>query len=210
MPYTLWTSRQEYDVCMKRKNKIVLTSLVTLVVGAVALYAFSLHESFSEYDDAFLLIEGEEDIVLSQSEFEKTLRVLEKWQWGDKQTPEDEKFRIISIDGYECVKIWSSQPRALLNSIHPLISFKEERFILDSQNFSTYNCMENLDLDNFDGEFYLYGQPFFYDDKWWLYKSFEPRRRLIAFVCSDECFTSWQDFAKPEPILESDPIYLEK
>ena len=21
MPYTLWTSRQEYDVCMKRKNK---------------------------------------------------------------------------------------------------------------------------------------------------------------------------------------------
>ena len=195
---------------MKRKNKIVLTSLASLVVGAVALYAFSLHESFSEYDDAFLLIEGEEDIVLSQNEFEKTLRVLEKWQWGDKRTPEDEKFRIISIDGYECVKIWSSQPRALLNSIHPLISFKEERFILDSQNFSTYNCMENLDLDNFDGEFYLYGQPFFYDDKWWLYKSFEPRRRLIAFVCSDECFTSWQDFAKPEPILKSDPIYLEK
>ena len=210
MPYTLWTSRQEYDVCMKRKNKIVLTSLASLVVGAVALFVFSLHESFSEYDDAFLLIEGEEDIVLSQNEFEKTLRVLEKWQWGDKQTPEDEKFRIISIDGYECVKIWSSQPRALLNSIHPLISFKEERFILDSQNFSTYNCMENLDLDNFDGEFYLYGQPFFYDDKWWLYKSFEPRRRLIAFVCSDECFTSWQDFAKPEPILKSDPIYLEK
>ena len=60
MPFTLWTSRQEYDVCMKRKNKIVLTSLITLVVGAVALYAFSLHESFSEYDDAFLLIEGEE------------------------------------------------------------------------------------------------------------------------------------------------------
>ena len=105
---------------MKRKNKIVLTSLVSLVVGAVALYAFSLHESFSEYDDAFLLIEGEEDIVLSQSEFEKTSRVLEKWQWGDKQTPEDENFRIISIDGYECVKVWTSMPTALLNSTHPL------------------------------------------------------------------------------------------
>ena len=62
---------------MKRKDKIVLTSLVSLVVGAVALYAFSLHESFSEYAYAFLLIEGEEDIVLSQNEFEKTLRVLE-------------------------------------------------------------------------------------------------------------------------------------
>ena len=195
---------------MKRKNKIVLTSLASLVVGAVALYAFSLHESFSEYDDAFLYIEGEEDIVLSQNEFEKTSRVLEKWQWGDKYTPEDENFRIISIDGYECVKIWSSQPRALLNSIHPLISFKEERFILDSQNFSTYNCMENLDLDNFDGEFYLYGQPFFYDDKWWLYKPFEPRMKLIWFVCADGCSYHWQAFAKPEPILKSDPIYLEK
>ena len=52
MPYTLWTSRQEYDVCMKRKNKIVLTSLVSLIVGAAALYTFSLHESLSEYDDA--------------------------------------------------------------------------------------------------------------------------------------------------------------
>ncbi len=37
---------------MKRKNKIVLTSLVSLIVGAAALYTFSLHESLSEYDDA--------------------------------------------------------------------------------------------------------------------------------------------------------------
>ena len=194
---------------MKRKNKIVLTSLVSLVVGAVALYAFSLHESFSEYDDAFLLIEGEESIVLSQNEFEKTLRVLEKWQWGDKQIQEDEKFRIISIDGYECVKVWTSMPTALLNSTHPLEQYVDSNLIYDSQNFSTYNCMKNLDLENFDGEFYLYGQPFFYDEKWWLYKPFEPRRKLIAFVC-DECFTSWQAFAKPVPILQSDPIYLEK
>ena len=63
-----------------------------------------------------------------------------------------------------------------------------------------YTGMKNLNLDNFDGEFYLYGQPFFYDEQWWLYKSFEPKRNLIAFVCSDSCFTSWQDFAKPEPI----------
>ena len=210
MPYTLWTSRQEYDVCMKRKNKIVLTSLVSLVVGAAALYAFSLHESFSEYDDAFLLIEGEEDIVLSQNEFEKTLRVLEKWQWGDKQTPEDENFRIISIDGYKCVKVWTSMPTALLNSTHPLEQYVGSEFIYKSQNFSTYSCMKNLDLDDFDGEFYLYGQPFFYDDKWWLYKPFEPRMKLIWFVCADGCSYHWQAFAKPEPILKSDPIYLEK
>ena len=209
MPYTLWTSRQGYDVCMKRKNKIVITSLVSLVVGAVALYAYSLHESFSEFDDAFLFIEGEKNIVLSQSEYEKTKRLLEeKWAWATKHTPEDENFSIISIDGYECVRIWSSQPRALLTSTHPLETYDPSSKGL--HNFSTYNCMKNLDLDNFDGEFYLYGQPFFYDDKWWLYKPFEPRMKLIWFVCADGCSTHWQAFAKPEPILKSDPIYLEK
>ena len=100
-------------------------------------------------------------------------------------------------------------PRALLNSTHPLEQYVGSDFIYDSQKFSTYNCMKNLDLENFDGEFYLYGQPFFYDEKWWLYKPFEPRRKLIAFVC-DECFITWQAFAKPVPILKSDPIYLEK
>ena len=207
MPYTLWTSRQEYDVCMTRLIKILLITLVSIGIVFI-FYAYSLHESFSEFDDAFLYIEGEKNIVLSQSEFEKTLRVLEKWQWGDKQTPEDENFRIISIDGYECVKVWNSMPTALLNSTHPLEQYVDSNLIYE-QNFSTYNCMKNLDLENFDGEFYLYGQPFFYDDKWWLYKPFEPRMKLIWFVC-DECFTSWQAFAKPVPILKSDPIYLEK
>ena len=192
---------------MTRLIKILLITLVSIGIVFI-FYAYSLHESFSEFDDAFLYIEGEKNIVLSQSEFEKTLRVLEKWQWGDKQTPEDENFRIISIDGYECVKVWNSMPTALLNSTHPLEQYVDSNLIYE-QNFSTYNCMKNLDLENFDGEFYLYGQPFFYDDKWWLYKPFEPRMKLIWFVC-DECFTSWQAFAKPVPILKSDPIYLEK
>ena len=184
MPFTLLTSRSVYDVCMTKVIKILLIALVSIGIVFI-FYAYSLYNSFSDYDDAFLYIEGEEDIVLTQNEFEKTSRVLEKWQWGDKQTPEDENFRIISIDGYECVKVWTSQPRALLNSTHPLEQFIDNRFIIDSQNFSTYNCMKNLNLDNFDGEFYLYGQPFFYDEQWWLYKSFEPKRNLIAFVCSD-------------------------
>ena len=194
---------------MRRKSIIFFSTLTFIGIGIFVFYAYSLYGSFSEYDDAFLYIEGEKNIVLSQSEFEKTSRVLEKWQWGDNQNQEDEKFRIISIDGYECVKVWTSMPTALLNSTHPLEQYVDSNLIYDSQNFSTYNCMKNLDLENFDGEFYLYGQPFFYDEKWWLYKPFEPRRKLIAFVC-DECFTSWQAFAKPVPILKSDPIYFEK
>ena len=162
------------------------------------------------YEDAFFMIYGGDDITLSQKEFEKTLRVLEKWKWGDKQDQENEKFRIISIDGYECVKVWTSQPTALLISTHPLEKYSNNNYIYESQNFSTYNCMENLDLENFDGEFYLYGQPFFYDDKWWLFKPFEPNSELISEYCLVDCFTSWQDFAAPEAILKTDPIYLEK
>ena len=194
---------------MTRVNKILLITLVSIGIVFI-FYAYSLYESFSEYDDAFLFIEGQESFVLSQSEFEKTSRLLHKWAWGDKHTPEDENFRIISIGGYECVKVWTSQPEALLNSTHPLEQFIGNNNIYNRQNFSTYNCMKNLDLENFDGEFYLYGQPFFYDDKWWLYKPFKPRMKLMRFVCDGGCSTHWQAFAKPEPILKSDPIYLEK
>ena len=193
-----------------KKIKITLATFLLLGIVGFIFFAYSVTGWLTEFDDAFLFIEGQEGFVLSQSEFEKTSRVLEKWQWGDKQNQEDENFRIISIEGYECVKVWTSMPTALLNSTHPLVQYVDGNLIYDYQNFSTYNCMKNLDLENFDGEFYLYGQPFFYDEQWWLYKPFEPRRKLIAFLCSDPCFTSWQNFAKPEPILKSDPIYLEK
>ena len=195
---------------MKKIIKITLITFLLLGVVGFVFFAYSVSDWLTEFDDAFLFVEGQEGFVLSQSEFEKTSRLLHKWAWGDKHTPEDENFRIISIDGYKCVKIWSSQPEALLNSTHPLEQYIGNNNIYNRQNFSTYNCMKNLDLDNFDGEFYLYGQPFFYDDKWWLYKPFEPRMKLIWFVCADGCSYHWQAFAKPEPILKSDPIYLEK
>tara|TARA_Y100000992_G_scaffold165473_1_gene111137 strand:+ start:946 stop:1527 length:582 start_codon:yes stop_codon:yes gene_type:complete len=191
-------------------KKIILILIFSLI-GVFILGALSYKGKFSNFDEAFLFIEGNQDIFISVDEYKKTLRLLEKWEWGDKFTPEDEKFRIISIEGYECVKIWSSQPTALLNSTHPLKEFSDENsLVYSSQNFSTYNCMENLNLYNFDGEFYLYGQPFFYDERWWLYKPFEPSKKLISFVCSSDCGTHWQAFAKPEPILKSDPIYQEK
>ena len=194
---------------MKKIIKITLVTFLLLGVVGFLFFVYSVSDWLTEFDDAFLFIEGQEGFVLSQSEFEKTSRLLHKWAWGDKHTPKDENFSIISIDGYECVRIWSSQPRALLTSTHPLETYDPSRH-QRLTNFSTYNCMKNLDLDNFDGEFYLYGQPFFYDDRWWVYKPFEPRMKLIWFVCADGCSTHWQAFAKPEPVLKSDPIYLEK
>ena len=83
MPFSLRTSRPEYDVCMTRVNKILLITSVSIGIVFI-FYAYSLYESFSEYDDAFLYIEGEEDIVLTQNEFEKTSRVLKKWQGPHK------------------------------------------------------------------------------------------------------------------------------
>jgi len=191
-------------------KKIILVLIFSLI-GVFTLGALNYKDKFSNFNEAFLFIEGEQSIALSVDDYKKTLRLLEKWEWGDKYTPEDEKFRIISIEGYECVKIWSSQPTALLNSTHPLEKYSDENsLVFSSQNFSTYNCMKNLDIDNFGGEFYLYGQPFFYSERWWLYKPFEPRKKLIYFFCSNGCGTHWQAFAKLEPILKSDPIYQEK
>ena len=82
----------------------------------------------------------------------KHLRLL--WE------PNLETFRIISIEGY--FKIWSSQPTAFLNSAHPLKEFSDENSLdIAVKIFSTYNCMENLNLDNFDGEFYCIRTTFF-------------------------------------------------
>ena len=128
---------------------------------------------------------------------------------GDKHTPEDENFRIISIDGYKCVKIWSSQPEALLNSTHPLEQFIGNNNVLNRQNFSTYNCMKNLDLKTLMVNFIYMDNHFFMMTSGG-YISLLDRMKLIWFVCADGCFTHWQAFAKPEPILKSDPIYLEK
>ena len=84
-----------------------MLSLIISLIGIFILGALSYKDKFSNFDEAFLFIEGDKSISLSVDEYKKTLRLLEKWEWGDKYTPEDEKFRIISIEGYECIKIVS-------------------------------------------------------------------------------------------------------
>ena len=110
MSFSLRKTRPRHDVLMKKIIKITLAIFLLLGIVGFIFFVYSVSGWFTEFDDAFLFIEGQEGFVLSQSEFEKTSRLLHKWGWGDKHTPEDENFRIISIDGYKCVKIWSSQP----------------------------------------------------------------------------------------------------
>ena len=84
-----------------KKIKTTLATLLLLGIVGFIFFAYSVTGWLTEFDDAFLFIEGQESFVLSQSEFEKTSRLLHKWAWGGKHTPEDENFRIISIDGHE-------------------------------------------------------------------------------------------------------------
>ena len=77
-------------------KKIILILIFSLI-GVFILGALSYKGKFSNFDEAFLFIEGNQDIFISVDEYKKTLRLLEKWEWGDKFTPEDEKFRINRI-----------------------------------------------------------------------------------------------------------------
>ena len=75
-----------------KKIKITLATFLLLGIVGFIFFAYSVTGWLTEFDDAFLFIEGQEGFVLSQSEFEKTSRLLHKWAWGDKLTPEDENF----------------------------------------------------------------------------------------------------------------------
>ena len=74
MPFSLWASRSEHDVCMKRIIKITLAIFLLLGLVGFIFAAYSISGWLTEFDDAFLFIEGQEGFVLSQSEFEKNLK----------------------------------------------------------------------------------------------------------------------------------------
>ena len=64
---------------MKKIIKITLVTFLILGVVGLLFFAYSVSDWLAEFDDAFLFIEGQEGFVLSQSEFEKTSRLLHKW-----------------------------------------------------------------------------------------------------------------------------------
>ena len=57
--------------------KKIIMILIFSLIGVFILGALSYKGKFSNFDEAFLFIEGNQDIFISVDEYKKTLRLLE-------------------------------------------------------------------------------------------------------------------------------------
>ena len=120
-----------------------------------------------------------EPITLSEKEVEATEYISETWSWkGTKADYEKQYMYRIKVKDLECTRIWDRMGIAWSSDIHPV----EKDYILQN----TYKCDD-------DGEIFLYGEPFYFKDKWWIYSNIE--LDLEKLNCEKPCATSAQNFA---------------
>jgi len=132
------------------------------------------------------------NIELNDAEVALTDELFNKSQWvGDKNNYENQYLYEIQVNGYTCTRIWDSMGYAWIDEIHPIEA--------DYTISNTYKCDD-------ENEIYLYGQPFYYLDIWWIYQNVEFSWDQIE--CKNPCGTYVQNFASrfeieaPKDLLE--------
>ena len=103
-------------------------------------------------------------IKLSRYENQMTRYLHLLWWWeGSKWEPEKENFYELKVNGTSCYRIWNAMGSAILDEIHPVQDmwsneyWSTERLICEKE--STFAHANSL-----------YGIPFYYQDKWWIYE----------------------------------------
>lgn len=139
-----------------------------------------------------------EPIKLSAEEIELTEYLYSLWTWkGDKWTPENENFYELKINDQFCRRIWSSMGYAWLDQVHPVENLftngyvATERYICDPDGDFTENS--------------LFGAPFYYQERWWIYQGYDFSWDQIN--CKNPCGTSVSYFGTLVPIDLDDEIY---
>ena len=139
-----------------------------------------------------------EPITLSEEEKELTQYLYSLWTWkGDKWTPENENFYKLKVNGQICRRIWNSMGYAWVDEIHPIENMFTDGYVVTQR----YICITNSD----NGRESLFGAPFYYQDKWWIYQDYKFSWDQID--CKKPCGTSVQNFATRVLIDLDDEIY---
>ena len=139
-----------------------------------------------------------EPITLSEEENELTQYLYSLWTWkGDKLTPENENFYKLKVNGQICRRIWNSMGYAWVDEIHPIENMFTDGYVVTQR----YICITNSD----NGRESLFGAPFYYQDKWWIYQDYKFSWDQID--CKKPCGTSVQNFATRVLIDLDDEIY---
>ena len=132
-------------------------------------------------------------IQLNVEETELTNYLYELWTWkGDKWTPEEENFYELRVNGLSCYRIWNAMGWAWLDEVHPIDGDYSRRYWAVER----YICGDNISL---------FGAPFYYENSWWIYQSFEFSWDMVD--CENPCGTGVGQFAKRVQIDLGDEIY---
>lgn len=132
-------------------------------------------------------------IQLNLEETELTNYLYELWTWkGDKWTPEEENFYELRVNGLSCYRIWNAMGWAWLDEVHPI----DGDYSRGYWAVERYICGDNISL---------FGAPFYYENSWWIYQSFEFSWDMVD--CEDPCGTGVGHFAKRVQIDLDDDIY---
>ena len=118
------------------------------------------------------------ELILSSTEMAMTEELNKLWTWqGDKYNLNQYLFEI-EVNGFICTRIYNSMGWALLDEIHPVEK--------DYRSHHTYKCDES-------GKLYLFGDPFYYQDNWWIFHNIELDWDILD--CDDPCGTRAQNYA---------------
>ena len=132
-------------------------------------------------------------IQLNVEEIELTNYLYELWTWkGDKWTPEEENFYKLRVNDLNCSRIWNAMGWAWLDEVHPI----DGDYSRGYWAVERYICGDNISL---------FGAPFYYENSWWIYQSFEFSWDMVD--CEDPCGTGVGHFAKRVQIDLDDEIY---
>jgi len=132
-------------------------------------------------------------IQLNEDEIELTNYLYELWTWkGDKWTPEEENFYELKVNSLSCYRIWNGMGWAWLDEVHPI----KGEYSKGYWAVERYMCGDNISL---------FGAPFYYENSWWIYQSFEFSWDMVD--CENPCGSGLGHFAKRVSIDLDDEIY---
>ncbi len=139
-----------------------------------------------------------EPITLTKEEMELTEYLYSLWTWkGDKWNPQNENFYELKINGVTCSRFWGSVGFAWLDEIHPVKQSSDLGYVATER----YGC----DPDGDFTENSLFGAPFYYQERWWIYQGYDFSWDQID--CKNPCGSSIGYFGTRVPIDLDDDIY---
>ena len=167
-------------IALNDTTQTIVDTTVSSTTVTTSLATTTTYDADLAWDNFLMAWENnlKAELILTSSELAMTEELKKIWVWqGDKNNLNQYLFEI-EVNGLICSRIYNSMGWALLDEIHPIEK--------DYRSSHTYKCDDS-------GSLYLFGDPFYYQDNWWIYHNIE--LDLSILDCDNPCLIRAQNFA---------------